>query len=540
MIRRWIPWLGVLLLLGGMGRLHAQEVPKELTLTLEEALQIALDRNYTLQDSRLELEKSRLQIKEAYGQVMPRVDVSSSYQRNLKTANPFAGSRAGSLFGSLGYLDWLAYNERARTDNDPDTNPITLDEFRRRQQEGMQAAGITIGESDNPFAVDNQFRNTLSITQTLYSGTAMAAIKGARKLRRMNEAATRAQERELVHQVRTAFYQALLAQEQLRIATLSVERTRQTLAETRKRLIQGVASKYDRLSAEVELANLETSRIQAENQVHLALNNLKVLLGIPVEQPIRLRGELKPPEGEGWLFTRVSVNDLVQEALKRRPDVEQAYYAIEVQRSQLGLTRAQFLPTLSAFLDASYIGNVPDNRVVVFSNPNDPFSFRQERNPFFSDAYWQPNVAVGVRLNWNIFNGFQTRSRAQQDLIELRRAELRYQQLVERVKQEVDQALRNLQNAYQRILSQERNVERAALNYTFAVKRLKEGMAMPLEERQASQLLDQSRLNYYQAVYDYLVARSNFERVTGLVLDDQGYLLTRREGMDTHETGVAR
>ncbi len=537
MIRQWI-LLGAYLL--GPLVLQAQEVSQPLTLTLEEALEIALDQNYTLRDSRLNLAKSEWQIKEAYGQVMPRVDVSASYQRNLKTANPFAGSRAGSLFGSLGYLDWLAYNERARTDGNPNTEPISLDEFRRRQQAGMEAAGVAVGGSDNPFAVDNQFRNAVSITQTLYSGTAMAAIKGAKKLRMMNEAATRAQEHALMHQVRTTFYQALLAQEQLRIASLSVERTQRTVEETRKRLIQGVASKYDRLSAEVELANLESNLIQAQNQAQLALNNLKLLLGIPVEQPVRLRGKLTPPEGDGWLFTRVSVQELVQEAIKRRPDLQQAYHAIEVQRAQIGLTRAGFFPTLSAFADLSYIGNVPDNREVVFSDPNDPFTFRKQKNAFFSDAYWQPNIAIGVRLNWNLFSGFQTRARMQQDVIELQRTQLRYQQLIESVKVEVDQALRNLQSAYQRILSQERNVERAELNYTFAVKRLKEGMAMPLEERQASQLLDQSRLNYYQAIYDYLVARSNFERVTGLSLNEETFRLTHVKNTSMQENGAVR
>jgi len=322
------------------------------------------------------------------------------------------------------------------------------------------------------------------VTQTLYSGTALAAIKGAKELRRMNEATTEAQKREIIHQVRTAFYQALLAQEQVRITALSVERTRKTL----------------------------------EEKAQIARNHLKLLIGIPVEHPLRLRGELTPPEGEGWLFTQTSLQNLLQEALQRRPDLQQAYYAINVQRAQIGLTRAGFWPSLSAFLDMSYVGNVPDNRVVVLSNPNDPFTFTQQKRAFFSDAYWQPNIAVGVRLNWNIFNGFQTRAHLKQDLVELERARIRYAQLTEQVKAEIDQALRNLQSAYQRILSQEQNMKRAELNYTFAQKRLQEGMAMPIEERQASQLLDQARLNYLQAVYDYLVAQSQFEKATGIPL----------------------
>ncbi len=77
------------------------------------------------------------------------------------------------------------------------------------------------------------------------------------------------------------------------------------------------------------------------------------------------------------------------------------------------------------------------------------------------------------------------------------------------------QAVNNLNAAYKRIRSQERNIEQAELNHEFAVRRLQEGAGTALEERQASMLLDQSRLSYLSAVHDYLVAYSEYQKAIG-------------------------
>jgi outer membrane protein TolC len=68
------------------------------------------------------------------------------------------------------------------------------------------------------------------------------------------------------------------------------------------------------------------------------------------------------------------------------------------------------------------------------------------------------------------------------------------------------------------------------MNYDHLSKRVDEGVARPIELREASDQLDQSRLNYLQAVYDYLVARSDLETALGQPLTpaSESYLMTRR------------
>lgn len=495
------------------GAQYEGAAPEAVTLTLDEAIQIALVNNYTIRSTRLDVENANAQVREAWGEVMPKVDLSSSYTRNLKSANPFAGSQAGGFFASFGFIDWLAYNERARTDDDVTTNPIPFDEFGDRREAGLDEAGIVLSGDDNPFSVPNEFLNGVSVSQTLFSGSAFAAIKGAEQLKEINRRGVDRQEQLLIDDVRRAFYQALLSHERTVVAQQSVARIQQTLDESTKRVAQGLAPKYQRLTAEVELANLQTQLLEAQNAASAATENLKLQLGIPIEQPIQLRGELRADDPA--IYMSASLDDAVKRALERRPDLEQARLAVQLRDIDRQITKSAYLPTVSAFANFNYIGRVPDDRTSVFSDGDDPFKFKRKNYEFFSRNYWNPNINAGVRLTWNLFDGFQTSARLQQRTIALQKAQIEHDRTIELVTLEVQNALRDLDAARRRIQAQEQNVEKAELNYQYASARLDEGVASPLEERSASEQLDISRWNYLQAVHDYLVAKSAFETAVG-------------------------
>ena len=148
----------------------------------------------------------------------------------------------------------------------------------------------------------------------------------------------------------------------------------------------------------------------------------------------------------------------------------------------------------------------------------------EQTTGFFSDSYWQPNVAVGARLSWNIFSGFRTSAQVQQRRIETEKARIDLELLLDGIRFEVSVALRNAQAAQLQILSQQQNVDRAELNYQFADTRLDEGVATPIEVREASDLLDQSRLGYLQAIRDYRTAVASLEVALGSILTDSSPL----------------
>ena len=487
-------------------------------LSLDEAVQIALDRAYSVRLAELDVANARAQVREAYGGLFPRVEAQSSYTRNVVQANPFAGSAAGGIFGGLGAIGWLQYNEAARQDGDPATEPLTLSEYNRRVLEGQRAIGFDpAADAGNPFGTDNQFLNTLSLSQPLYSGTAFAAVRGARGLVEINEEAVAQRRDETVHQTRVAYYGALLAGRQAAVQRASVERSRDTFGDASLLVAQGVRPVLERLNAEVDLANAETGLVQAEARAQTARDQLLLTLGLPVTAPVVLEDDLDAPRPA--LFQTVGLAAAAAAALDLRPDVRQAELAVDLNRVQRDITDAAAYPSLSAFANLGYSGNVPDDRSVVFApDPTDPFTFQEASSGFFSGDYWQPSLAVGVRLNWTLFDGFQTRYRSQQNQIAVDRAQVQLEQVRNAAQLEVAAAIRELESARTRLAAQTQTVQTATTAFEFASARLEEGVASQVDVRVATQNLDLARLNYLQAVYDALVARSDYERATGTIV----------------------
>ena len=485
-----------------------------ITLTVEQAVAIARAQSIALRAARLDAATTEAQVREARSGLLPSVALASSYTRNVVQANPFAGSSAGGLFSSLAFVDWLAYNERARTDADDGTNPITFPAYADSVNAGYQRAGVSLDGSDNPFGVANQFQNAVSVQQNLYNRSALIALRGARRLTEVQRQALVRQEQTTVDGARRAFYTVLLADAQVEVVRASVARARATENEAARRVEAGAAPRLLRLTAEVQRANLESQLVTAANAAALALENLKVTLGVPAEVAVRLDGSLEAAAAAAPLAG--DAPSLLRTALDRRPEVAQARVGVELARINRELTRSAYFPSVGAFVNFGLSGSVPDNRNGVVSDPDaGPFAFRQTSTGFFSDAYWQPSVAAGVRLNWSLFDGGRTRAQVQQRRIAEEQAALTVARTEQAVRLDVQRALLNVEAAGTRLATQAQTVARAEESYRVADQRLGEGVTTALEVREASAQLDQSRLGYLQALFDLVTARSALDTALG-------------------------
>jgi outer membrane protein TolC len=512
----------------------APNTSEPLVLTINEAVRTALRNSLDLRGAQLDIENANAQVQEAWGNLYPSLNLTGSYTRNVVTANPFAGSDAANLIGGGGETEWLAFNERRRLGGE---QPITFPEFQQRQRDSLAAAGISLGGGGNPFSVDNEFRTGLQLTQTLYSKRAFTSVQGSQQLKDVSRYARDRQVQVTTNEVVTTFYQTLLARERTRVLQKRVERTQKTLQEVSARVERGTVPKARRLGADVELSNARTQLTNAQNAADLARDQLKRTIGLSPTQPIRLEGSLEEQQDDGLQqvsLETISMSNAVDQALQNRPDLKRARLNVELREIQKKSSRSGFYPQIEAVANFNYSGRVPDDRSRARTNdpqdPTNPFYFREQQRGFFDDDFWNPSFSVGLQLNWNLFSGFQRSARVQQAEIERRRAELQRDRLRRAVKLEVRKAIRDLEDARKRIESQKANVRRAELNYEHVSKRVSEGVATQLELREASEQLDQSRLNYLQAVHDYLVARTDLETALGqsLTPTSESYLMTRR------------
>ena len=501
-------------------------------MTLTEAVEIALARSYAIRLARIELDAAGTRIEEAWSSVYPRVDLTGQYTRNLEQPDPFAGSDAGGFFEQLGAIGWLFFNNQAGADGDPNTNPISLAEFRGRQADGLRAAGIDTSNG-GLFFVPNSFVASARVSQVIYDGAAFAAIRAAEAYRELSEAGIQTAIQDVVAQVTQAYLGAQLATAAAEVTAKAVERAGQTVEDVKRYVAQGVLPRFAQLSAEVELANLETQLIEARAAADDAIDGLALLLDAPPGQRLALRTPLGP--GPDQASPAPAPDAAMAVAEQQRPEVRALGLTAGLREVEVKLAESAFSPTLSGFFNFGWIGNVPDDREQVISDSMDPFAFTREELGFFDDQYWSSQVNIGLLLQWNIFDGWATTQRAERARIEVRRAKTQLGQLRRAIRTEIETALRRIETASRRFETQSQNIERAELNYGQTRARVNEGVATPTELREASQQLDLSRLGRLRAVHDFAVAWTQYEIAVGTPPSEMNVVRAARTTIEIDE-----
>lgn len=486
-------------------------------LGLDEALELAVMQSHAMKSAQLNAQSAQSQVDQAWGQAFPRVDLSASYTRNIKQPNPFAGSNALSMLSGGAATPWLQYNESARLDGDPQTQPLSLQDFMARQQAAAASAGYAPDPDANPFMVENQFQVALVLTQTLYNGAVFDGIRAAKVVDRMARLGVAREAQRVVKQTGEAFYGALLLRERRKVLENSVTRIENTVGEVRSRVERGILPQLNLLSAEVELANLKSMQLQAERAEAAAHDGLAILLGMPPGTHLELVGELNPKDLPDLKL--LGESEALGEAYTRRPDLLQLEKQIEALRIQESATRAGYLPSIKAVLQLAYVGSVPDDRD-SFENPGgDPFRYQRHSRGLFDKSYWGGAASVGVQLNWNLFDGFSTGASVDKDRFQTEQVEVQAALLRDQIRFEVQEAYRRLRTAKEQLAIQAQNVSRAELSYQHAEARVKEGVSSSFDLRSVSQQLDESRFQELQAVHDLQVAKLQYNVAIGQPVD---------------------
>lgn len=152
-------------------------------------------------------------------------------------------------------------------------------------------------------------------------------------------------ERVIRDEVKTAFYDVLLAEQQVALAGRSILLNRQLLAVTTERLAAGDIPELEMNLAKVELARSEGARIEVEKTLNRNQAKLLTLMGLASGEYPAIVGAL-----ETEIFITKSLIELKQLALGKRPDIK----ALEVEKSRgesdVVLAEAEGIPNVTAGL----------------------------------------------------------------------------------------------------------------------------------------------------------------------------------------------
>lgn len=338
------------------------------------------------------------------------------------------------------------------------------------------------------FDFTRTYQMSLSFSVPIFtSGKLLSGYKQAQYNYQATQESIEQARQETIFNVKKAFYGYLLARRFVEVAEESVDLAEKHLTNVKNLYEVGMATKLDLLRAEVQLANLKPQLIRARNSLEVAELALKNLLGLDLNQPIKIKGELSFED------KKIDLEEAVRKALVNRPELHQLNYQRQMAHEMFKLARAADLPTLAIGGALNYWAN----------------------NLNFRKNNWENYYTISLVLNVPIFNGFANRAQAARATAMSRQLEYSLKGLTENIKLEVQQAVLNYQQAKEALLSQEKNVEQAAEAVRLAELNFSEGLATTLDVTSAQVALSQARTNYAQALYDCLMALAQLEKATG-------------------------
>lgn len=275
-----------------------QTTQNTLTLTLDKALEIALDENPTIKVAAEEIALKKVASKEAWQSLLPEASLNGSLDHTIKAAE-------------------MKLNDMSFKMGQDGTNTAN--------------AGLSI---NLPLFAPAVYR-AMSMTKT---DIELAVEK------------SRASELDLINQVTKAYYQLMLAQDSYEVLQGSYKLAEDNFNVVNAKYQQGAVSEFDKISAEVQMRSIKPNVISAANAVTLAKLQLKVLMGITADVDIKTDDNLT--NYESMLFA----NQLKEEdmSLENNTTMKQFELNMKLLKKNVKSLKTNFMPTLSMSFSYQY------------------------------------------------------------------------------------------------------------------------------------------------------------------------------------------
>ena len=149
---------------------------------------------------------------------------------------------------------------------------------------------------------------------------------------------------ELISQVKNSFFGILMLEQSLEVLQESYKNAGQTAENIKNMYENGLASEYDKIRSDVAVRNLLPTITQATNGLELAKMQLKILLSLDLETPLEVVGNITDYENEIAAFEGMGPMVLENNSSLRSLDIQ-----LEKLGKTYELIRSQRLPSLAGF-----------------------------------------------------------------------------------------------------------------------------------------------------------------------------------------------
>lgn len=451
------PLLSLLLALSVIATTYAQET----RMTLEDAIQYAMQNNPTLDRAQINIVDADEQIVQRRAIGLPQVSASVEYQYFLDIPTQILPDFISpSIYGVL-------FEEGLVEPRDLMTN-----------ENGLPAQ----------FGTKHNLTAGISLNTMIFDGSYFVGLKAARTYREYVQYQLTSEQFSVKNQVIDAFLPALLIQTNLETLQDNIRNLEDLFRETSAMYKEGFVEQLDVDRLELSLDNLRTEYDKLNRQKELVINGLKLTMGYPQDADLEIEGTIEA------LLSAVPEPDLaVVASPNAKPEYQVATFGQTLNEQNVQLNRSEYLPKLYAF--GTYQASLLANDL--------------------SEGEWFPTSLVGLKLDIPIFDGLNKKARIERARLDLAVVNSQVAELEEFIQFEAESASISYFNATTTLAARQKNLDLANRIYETTQIKYKEGVGSSLEMNQAEQSLFTSQQNYNQALYDLLVAKMDYERAMG-------------------------
>ncbi|MBR2063975.1 MAG: TolC family protein [Bacteroidales bacterium] len=453
---------------------EAEDAETPVIITLEQALEIALSENVSVKVADMEIERTGFAKKGTYAALFPQIDASGAYQRTIKKQvmyMDFDMSSLGGMGGGAGEDGEMELPDGVQipeTDKESSNNGGGLEVGRWN----TWSAGVTAAMP----LVNAQLWKSI----TLSGLDVELAVEKARSSRL-----------ETVTQVKNAYFATLLAKEAFDVYKQVYENAVSNYEEAKKKFDAEKVSEMELLRAKTTVANAIPNVYNAESSVILSLWQLKAVLGVDLDMNLDIAGQL---------------NDYAEHMLY---DVHQ-HDSLDLDRNSTMRQLAIQSEMLAETIKLQKYANIP-SLALAFN-----FSMNAMTNDFnFSEYRWTPYSYVGFSLNIPIFAGGKRYQQIRQAKNQYQQVELQTENTERQLKIAIRQSLTTMETNMKSYYAAQDAVASAAKGYSIAEKAYQVGRSTLIELNDAQLALTQAQLAESQAIYNFVVAKSQLEQTLG-------------------------
>ncbi|HEY1718533.1 MAG TPA: TolC family protein [Verrucomicrobiae bacterium] len=347
------------------------------------------------------------------------------------------------------------------------------------------------------FTQPNQNWNAgVQLVQAIYEGGKMvAAFRAADATKQQALAQFQTVLADELLDTRVAYYDVLLAQQQITVHEASVNLLQKELEDQQNRLNAGTVPKFNVLRAEVAVANERPALIQAKNNYRIAKNNLSNLLGYNLPRDIWEDVPLNLSDALDDAPYEVNLPDAIQTALTDRSELVALRKSEELQKLNIVNAKSGYKPTVSVFAGYDWY-NAQFTAPVTLDH----------------DIHgWN----AGAEMSWDIFDGLLTHGKVVQANAFYEKSKNDLTDQSRQIELEVRTAYSDFIEAKEVLDSQQKVQEEADEALREAKARAEAGTGTQLDVLDSETALTQARTTQVQALHDYDTARAKLQRAIG-------------------------